>query len=63
MKANSKTVNMVATLDYYVNSCGGIISGRKITISSPNYPNNYEQTTNCAWLAKLSEDDNVNVSE
>lgn len=42
--------------------CGGVLYGQTITITSPNYPNNYKQNTNCAWSLILSEGENVNVS-
>lgn len=62
VKANKNIINFTANFDYFINSCGGVREGQKIEITSPNYPNNYQQNTNCAWLIKLPEDENVNVS-
>lgn len=62
MLGNIKKVNYTATLDYYINSCGGIIEGQKVTITSPNYPRNYQNNTNCVWLVKLNEGTIINVS-
>lgn len=62
MSSNSKLIKFTATIDYFVNTCGGILNGRKITITSPNYPKNYQQLTNCAWLVVLPEDGNINVN-
>jgi len=42
--------------------CGGVLRGQTITITSPNYPNNYKENTNCAWSVVLPEGENVNVS-
>lgn len=38
------------------------MNGQEIEITSPNYPKNYQQNTNCAWLVNLPEGENVNVS-
>jgi len=62
IKGNLKTVNFTASFDYSINSCGGVINGQKITITSPNYPKNYQQNTKCAWLVKLPEGAPVHVS-
>jgi len=42
--------------------CGGVLRGQIITITSPNYPNNYKENRNCAWSVVLPEGENVNVS-
>lgn len=62
MKSDSKMVNFTAKFDYSINLCGGVIYGQKITITSSNYPNNYQQNTNCAWALKLLDGEPVNVS-
>lgn len=51
----------MATFDYFVNSCGGIISGQKVTITSPNYPESYQQNTKCAWFIELPDTESVLV--
>lgn len=55
-------INFTAKFDYSINSCGGVIYGQKITITSPNYPKNDQQNTNCAWSLKLLDGEPVNVS-
>lgn len=62
MKTNANYINYTGTLDYSINPCGGVITGQKITITSPNYPNNFQQTTKCAWSLRLHEENQVNVS-
>jgi len=62
VRGNSKSANYTATIDYFVNSCGGVIGGQKITITSPDYPKSYQKNTNCVWVVNLSEEGNVNVS-
>lgn len=42
--------------------CGGVLQGQTITITSPNYPNNYNQNRNCAWSVVLPDGENVYVS-
>jgi len=42
--------------------CGGVLHGQTITITSPNYPNNYNQNRNCAWSVVLPDGENVYVS-
>uniref|UniRef100_A0A2H8TEF1 Cubilin n=1 Tax=Melanaphis sacchari TaxID=742174 RepID=A0A2H8TEF1_9HEMI len=61
LHSNQKTINYTANLNYYVNMCGGVLYGQTVTITSPNYPNNYKQITNCAWLIVLPEGENVNI--
>ncbi|VVC39264.1 EGF-like, conserved site,EGF-like calcium-binding domain,CUB domain,EGF domain,EGF-like calcium- [Cinara cedri] len=56
VKSNSKITNLTATFEYFVNSCGGKIRGEKVTITSPNYPENYQQTTKCAWFVELNSE-------
>ncbi|KAJ8297604.1 hypothetical protein KUTeg_024135 [Tegillarca granosa] len=39
------------------NDCGGIIDlvpGKKVEITSPNYPNNYDVGKICYWLLRVS---------
>lgn len=61
--SDPKIINFNATIDYSINPCGGIINVQNIvTIASPNYPKNYQNSTNCAWLIKLPEGGNVKVS-
>lgn len=62
LKFDSNTINFTGTVNYSINSCGGVMYGQQITITSPNYPKNYQQTTNCAWSLKLPEEKHVNVS-
>lgn len=62
MTSSLKTLNYTAKINYFINSCGGTLEGQKITITSPNYPQNYRQNNICAWLAKLPENENINVS-
>lgn len=64
-RSNSKSANFTAKIDYFVNKCGGVIDGgRKITITSPNYPitDILNKNHNCAWLVILSDEGSVNVS-
>ncbi|XP_021366872.1 MAM and LDL-receptor class A domain-containing protein 1-like [Mizuhopecten yessoensis] len=44
-------------------NCGGIIdvSGGPVTITSPNYPNNYDVNAQCTWLVKGGAKDYVQV--
>lgn len=56
-------INFTATIDYNVNSCGGVMNGQKITITSTNYPENYGQNLKCAWYLKLPEGNNIDVSK
>jgi len=62
IRGNSKSANYTATIDYFINSCGGVIDGQKITITSPNYPKYYQKITNCAWALNLPEEGTVKVS-
>lgn len=62
MMANTNTINFTGTLDYMLYPCGGVIIDKSITITSPNYPKSYQQTTNCAWFLKLPTEKHVNVS-
>lgn len=48
------------TLKYGINPCGGVIEGQIITITSLNYLKSLPNT-NCAWLLKLTEGENVIV--
>lgn len=61
VKSNSKTVNLTATIDYFVNPCGGVINGEVVTITSPNYPESYQQNTRCAWLVELPDTESIIV--
>lgn len=61
-RASRKDINFTANFDYFINSCGGVLRGQKITITSPNYPKNYQQITNCAWSLRLLDGETVNVS-
>ena len=42
----------------YLTVCGGIIDlipgGQDKTITSPNYPNDYDVDTQCVWLLRVS---------
>jgi len=60
---NLKKINYTGIIDYNVNSCGGVINGQKITITSTNYPKNFGQNLKCAWNLKLPEGNNVDVSK
>lgn len=62
VRGNSKSANYTATIDYFVNSCGGVIGGQKITITSPNYPKYYQKNTNCVWALNLPGEGTVKVS-
>ncbi|KAL5234243.1 hypothetical protein ACI65C_001653 [Semiaphis heraclei] len=59
--ADKKLVNFTASLNYYINMCGGVLQGQTITITSPNYPNNYNQNRNCAWSVVLPDGENVYI--
>jgi len=59
---NLRRINFTAIIEYNVNSCGGVMNGQKITITSTNYPKNYGQNLKCAWYLKLPEGNNVDVS-
>ncbi|XP_050435751.1 cubilin [Adelges cooleyi] len=61
VKGNTKYINYTATLNYTVSKCGGMFEGQKLTITSPNYPQNFAPNTNCAWSVKLPEGQNVNI--
>ncbi|XP_022177373.1 cubilin-like [Myzus persicae] len=61
LNADEKLVNFTASLNYYINMCGGVLNGQTITITSPNYPNNYKQNTNCAWSVVLPDGENVYI--
>ncbi|XP_029345463.1 cubilin isoform X3 [Acyrthosiphon pisum] len=61
VQTNLKKINFTAIIEYNVNSCGGVMNGQKITITSTNYPKNYGQNLKCAWYLKLPEGNNVDV--
>ncbi|XP_061169172.1 blastula protease 10-like [Saccostrea echinata] len=45
--------------------CGGIItlsSGVEQTITSPNYPNNYDTGVDCVWLIKAPSNEHVQLT-
>ncbi|XP_029345465.1 cubilin isoform X2 [Acyrthosiphon pisum] len=58
---NLRKINFTAIIDYNVNSCGGVMNGQKITITSTNYPKNYDQNLKCVWYLKLPEGNNVDI--
>ncbi|KAK4871991.1 hypothetical protein RN001_016115 [Aquatica leii] len=50
------------TVNYVVYSCGGIVTKQDGFISSPNYPQKYSGTIECAWLLKLPENQKININ-
>ncbi|CAI6368736.1 unnamed protein product [Macrosiphum euphorbiae] len=61
VRTNLRKINFTGIIEYNVNSCGGVMNGQKITITSTNYPKNYGQNLKCAWYLKLPEGNNVDV--
>ncbi|GFN89691.1 cubilin, partial [Plakobranchus ocellatus] len=42
-------------MEYRFTDCGGVYNGPSGVITSPNYPNNYNDNDDCAWLIRAPE--------
>ncbi|KAF5295928.1 hypothetical protein FQR65_LT10359 [Abscondita terminalis] len=50
------------TVNYAVHACGGVHNGQAGIVNSPNYPQKYAGTIECAWIIKLPENQKINVN-
>lgn len=47
---------------YFSAGCGGVQSGERGVISSPNYPEPYSNLNRCSWVLEAPEGDTITVS-
>lgn len=47
---------------FFLSDCGGILAAPSGVITSPNFPNVYNNSDACAWLIQQPEGYQVNVS-
>ena len=43
--------------------CGGILTGRRGSIQTPDYPAAYKENLNCEWKIKVQEQYSVNIKK
>lgn len=49
------------TISYHTYPCGGVINNEMGTILTPNYPNKYGSSLECAWLLNLPKEQNIKL--
>ncbi|KAF4524800.1 hypothetical protein B566_EDAN010175 [Ephemera danica] len=47
------------TLSYKVNNCGGVLEGPEEEITSPNYPQEYNASMDCAWSLQYPQGQSI----
>lgn len=50
------------TINYQTHPCGGVVTDGEGYIRSPNYPNKYGKTADCAWIIKLPTEQQINIT-
>ncbi|XP_078582053.1 cubilin-like isoform X2 [Branchiostoma floridae x Branchiostoma japonicum] len=50
------------SLTYSFSTCGGVLDGTSGTITSPNYPNNYDHNDFCTWLIRAPEGQTISIT-
>ena len=49
-------------LSYSVSPCGGLVPGPVASLTSPNYPANYPESTHCVWLLRFSPGSQIEIT-
>ncbi|KAF4532436.1 hypothetical protein B566_EDAN014438 [Ephemera danica] len=47
------------TLSYKVNTCGGVLEGPEVEITSPNFPQEYNASMDCAWSLQYPQGQSI----
>jgi cubilin len=55
------TSNVNFTMDWKVDECGGVFESTTGMITSPNYPQKYSPSLDCAWQIIVPEGSTIQV--
>lgn len=54
--------NVLKCYFFFPSACGGVQSGERGVISSPNYPEPYSNLNHCSWVLEAPEGETITVS-